>query len=58
MTDAPRIMHCRWGTKGSDKAENLASVQTKKEKDGDDGVVEVEEPTQAAIDERFKQSGS
>jgi len=47
-----------WGTKGSDKAENLASVQTKKEKGGstDDAVVEVEEATQQAVDERFKQT--
>jgi len=46
-----------WGTKGSDKAENLASVQTKKE-EGDNGasVVEIEEQTQASIDERFKQT--
>lgn len=45
-----------WGTKGSDKAETLASVQTTKMKDSDDTIVEVEEQTQASIDERFKQS--
>lgn len=45
-----------WGTKGSDKAEILASVQTNKVKDSDDTIVEVEEQTQASIDERFKQS--
>ncbi|KAK9894719.1 glycosyltransferase family 2 protein [Cystobasidium minutum MCA 4210] len=45
-----------WGTKGSDKAETLASVQTKKVKDSEDTIVEVEEQTQASIDERFKQT--
>ena len=47
------------GTKGSDKAENLASVTTKKDKDGnssEEQVVEIEEQTQQAIDDRFKQS--
>lgn len=48
------------GTKGSDKAENLASVQTKKAKDKKSGdgdeeeeEVVVEEQTQQSIDERF-----
>ena len=36
----------------------MASVQTSKDGKSDDAIVEVEEQTQASIDERFKQSTS
>ena len=54
----PDLHDVSWGTKGSDKSETLASVQTTKSGKDDEAVVEIEEQTQASIDERFKQSTS
>lgn len=45
-----------WGTKGSDKADALPSVETKKDKQGSEGgVIEEIEREQADIDANFKQ---
>lgn len=43
-----------WGTKGSDKADALPSVETKKDK-GESGTVEEIEREQADIDANFKE---
>lgn len=43
-----------WGTKGSDKADALPSVQTKKEADGKGAVIEEIDKPQADIDSQFE----
>ncbi|GAM86418.1 hypothetical protein ANO11243_044320 [Dothideomycetidae sp. 11243] len=43
-----------WGTKGSDKADALPSVQTKKEGDGKATVIEEVDLSQADIDSQFE----
>jgi chitin synthase len=43
-----------WGTKGSDKADALPSVQTKKEADGKGTVIEEIDKPQADIDSQFE----
>jgi chitin synthase len=45
-----------WGTKGSDKAEALPSVSSKKGKDADVAVVEDTTRPQADLDEHFKET--
>jgi len=45
-----------WGTKGSDKAEALPSVSSKKSKDADAAVVEDTTRVQADLDEHFKET--
>lgn len=43
-----------WGTKGSDKADALPSVQTQKEADGKGAVIEEVDKPQADIDSQFE----
>jgi len=43
-----------WGTKGSDKAEALPSVSSKKSKDSDQAVVEDTTRNQGDLDDQFK----
>jgi chitin synthase len=43
-----------WGTKGSDKAEALPSVQTKKDKHDSTAVAEVSEKAQEDVDSAFE----
>lgn len=45
-----------WGTKGSDKVDALPAATSKKEDDGKDAVVEVQEMKQADIDLTFKET--
>lgn len=45
-----------WGTKGSDKADALPSVQTKKTGDGKAAVIEEADLSQADIDSQFEQT--
>ncbi|KAF2224115.1 chitin synthase G [Elsinoe ampelina] len=45
-----------WGTKGSDKAEALPSVQTKKDEHGKATVIEEVDLSQADIDSQFEQT--
>ena len=45
-----------WGTKGSDKAEALPSVSSKKAKDADTAVVEETTRKKEDLDETFKET--
>ena len=45
-----------WGTKGSDKAEALPSVSSKKGKDSDQAVVEDTTRSQGDLDDQFKET--
>lgn len=45
-----------WGTKGSDKADALPSVQTQKSSDGKGNVIEEVDLAQADIDSQFEQT--
>jgi len=45
-----------WGTKGSDKAEALPSVSSKKAKDSDQAVVEDTTRDQGDLDDQFKET--
>ena len=49
-------MQVSWGTKGSDKAEALPSVSSKKSKDSDQAVVDDTTRDQGDLDDQFKET--
>lgn len=54
-SDQP-LVQVSWGTKGSDKAEALPSVSSKKGKDSDQAVVEDTTRDQGDLDNQFKET--